>query len=85
MIKVEPDLPEPTAEPTAFLAGAPDGFLVERRLTSRGIKVDDAEHAGLWREDIVDTIEEGIKVWNLAREWIKCVSKRRRGQTMDNE
>ena len=65
MIKVEPDLPEPPAEPTTLLAGSSDGFLVHRRLTSRGIKVDDAKQARLWREDIVDAVEERVKVWNL--------------------
>lgn len=65
VVKVEPDLPEPTADPTAFLAGPTDRLLVERRLASRGVKVDDAEQARLGREDIVDAVEEGIKVGDL--------------------
>ena len=67
--KVETYLPEPTAEPTTFLAGASDGLLVKRRLASRGVRVDNTEQARLWREDIVDAIEEGIKVWDLKRCW----------------
>lgn len=65
MIKVEPDLPEPATEPTAFLAGSTDHFFVERWLASGGVKVDDAEDARLGREDIVDAIEQCIKVWDL--------------------
>lgn len=65
MIKVEPDLPEPTAEPTTFFAGPSDRFLVQGRLASGGVKVGDAEQARVRREDIVDAIEERIKVWNL--------------------
>ena len=56
VVKVEPYLPEPTTEPTTFLAGASDGFLVKRRLASRCVKVDDTEQARLWREDILDAI-----------------------------
>ena len=66
-IKVEPDLPEPTAEPATFLAGSSDRFLVKRRLASRRVKVDDAEQARLWREHVVDAIEERIKVWHLEK------------------
>ena len=65
VIKVEPDLPEPTAEPATFLAGSSDRFLVQRRLASRCVKVDDAEQTRLWREHVVDAIEERIKVWHL--------------------
>ena len=67
MIKVEPDLPKPTAEPATFLAGSSDGLFVERGLASRCVEVDDAEQAGLWGEDVVDAIEEGIKVGDLGR------------------
>lgn len=70
MIKVEPDLPEPTAEPTTFLAGPSDRFLVERRLASGGVKVGDAEQARLWREDVVDAVEQRIKVWDLDATWV---------------
>jgi hypothetical protein len=43
VIKVKPDLPEPTTKPTTFLARAPDRLLVERRLLSRCIKIDDSD------------------------------------------
>ena len=65
VIKVEPDLPEPTAEPTTFLAGASDRFFVQRRLAARGVKVDDTEQARVWREDVVDAIEQRVKVGDL--------------------
>ena len=38
---------------------------MKRRLASGGVKVDDAEQARLWREHVVDAIEERIKVWHL--------------------
>lgn len=65
VIKVEPNLPEPTAKPTTFLTGPSDCLFVERWLASGGVKVGDAEQARLWREDIVDAVEQGVKVWNL--------------------
>ena len=43
VIKVEPDLPEPSTDPTAFLLGATDGLFMKRRLLARGIKVDYAK------------------------------------------
>jgi hypothetical protein len=49
VIKVEPDLPEPATEPTAFLARAPDGLLVERRLLSGCIKIGDSDKTILRR------------------------------------
>lgn len=47
MIKVEPDLPEPPREPSAFFADPTDGFFVERRLFACGIEVDNAEETVL--------------------------------------
>jgi hypothetical protein len=39
MVKVEPDLPEPSTRPAAFLLGATNGFLVKRWLLARRVKV----------------------------------------------
>ena len=43
MIKIEPDLPKPSAKPTAFLLCTTDGFLVERGLPTGGVEVDYTE------------------------------------------
>ena len=87
VVKVEPYLPEPATEPTTFLAGASDGFLVKRRLASRGVKVDNTEQARLWREDIVDAIEERIKVWDLKEVSVQVLwmNGRRETLTMESE
>jgi len=40
MVKVEPDLPEPPAEPATLFARAADSLLMEGGLLARCIKVD---------------------------------------------
>ena len=56
MVKVEPDLPKPAADPGTFLACTADRPLMERRVSARGIKVDDAEEAVFGGQDVVYTI-----------------------------
>lgn len=40
MVKVKPDLPEPTGEPSAFFARTTDCFFMKRGLLSSGIEID---------------------------------------------
>jgi hypothetical protein len=40
MIKIKPNLPEPTRKPPTLFASAADGFFVKRRLLPRCIKID---------------------------------------------
>jgi hypothetical protein len=47
MVKVKPDLPEPSAYPAALLASTANCSLMQRWLFPRGIKVDNAQEASL--------------------------------------
>ena len=54
---------------TIFPGGASDGFLAERKLRPEVSKSTTPSKSRLWREDVVDAIEERIKVRNLKRCW----------------
>jgi hypothetical protein len=56
VIKVEPDLPEPSTNPATLLLGATDGLFVKRRLLAGGIKVDYTKKSVLGGKHVIYTI-----------------------------
>lgn len=68
MIKIEPDLPKPSAEPPAFLAGPSNGLLVKRELATRGVKIHDAQQTHFGIKQIINSVQERIKAGDLVRE-----------------
>lgn len=86
MIKVEPDLPEPTRKPSTFLVIAPDGLFVEGGLLSSCIEIYYSEESIIRCKDIVDAIQEGIIVGDLTPMLMTVISQISiRGHTIDRE
>ena len=65
MIEVEPDLPEPPTEPTAFFADPADRSLVQRRLLTCRVEIDYTQKSVCRREHVLNAVKERVKAWNL--------------------
>ena len=57
MVEIEPNLPEPTAEPTALFAGTANGLLVRRRLFCSRVEICDAKQTNVRVEDVINSIQ----------------------------
>ena len=65
MVKIEPDLPEPSTKPAAFLHGATNSLLMKRRLFSGGVKVDYTKETIFRGENVFYTIKKCIETRDL--------------------
>ena len=65
MIKVEPDLPKPSAQPTTFFHGTSNRLFVEGWLATTGVEIDEGKQAIIWRKDVVDSVEQHVEIGNL--------------------
>jgi hypothetical protein len=65
MIKVKPYLPEPSGQPSTFLADPADRLFAQGWLFTRSIKIDDSKKPILGAQYMINSVQGSIKTGNL--------------------